>query len=523
MKTIYFDYLVIGSGIAGLSAASKLSKKARTAILTKSSIQESSTQYAQGGIAAALHEDDTPVFHMQDTIKAGDGICNKEAVNILVKDGPDRVKELISMGANFDKIGNDFDFSYEAAHCRRRILHAADSTGKEIEKTLGNNILKNENVTFFENTSVIKLLIKNNECQGCIAIKKNKIYIFYAKSVVLATGGCAQVYSRNTNPTVSTGDGIALAYKAGCSLQDMEFIQFHPTTLYLGDKKPISLFLISETVRGEGAVLRNIPGKRFMPDYHPDAELAPRDIVARAIHNEMKKTEAQHVFLDLWGLKKDAGSRFPNIYKRCLESKIDITRDFIPVAPAAHYFMGGIKTDINGKTDIKRLYAAGEVASIGLHGANRLASNSLLDGLVFGYRAATDALKNTEVKSVLKINEIEKSIKDDYISEQTYSRIIAIKQNIREVMWSNAGIIRDGKTLNQAVSILQEMDWILNINTFKEAIFEVQNMLNVAKLITKFALERQESRGGHFRSDFPQKDDINWKYHISHSINDDAL
>jgi L-aspartate oxidase len=512
MKTLKLDYLVIGSGIAGLSASNKLaSTDCSVGVITKSISKEGSTQYAQGGIAVAMNEDDTTKYHFEDTLKAGAELCNKDAVSILVEEGPARVKELIELGANFDKIGQKYSFTKEAAHGKRRILHAGDATGKEIEKALGKHLKSQLNVNFYENTSVIQLIVEDNNCLGCLAVHNNELVLFEAKATIIATGGCAQVFARNTNPPVSTGDGIILGYDAGCDVQDMEFMQFHPTTLFLGDKKPISIFLISEAVRGEGGVLRNINGEQFMKNYHPDAELAPRDIVARSIFMEMSKTNS-HVYLDLGGLKKDVKKRFPTIYERCLEARIDITRDFIPVAPAAHYFMGGLKTDGNGKTNVERLYAAGEVASLGLHGANRLASNSLLDGLVFGYRAAADALELDNSEVVIDLKKLD--TENPAISESAAVKIMAAKQIIRKTMWHNVGIIRSKESLTEALITLKKLDWLYKLATFNLGVVEAKNMLKTSQLITKSALEREESRGAHFRADFPDRDNTNWKIHI---------
>ncbi|MFA5879535.1 MAG: FAD-binding protein, partial [Candidatus Margulisiibacteriota bacterium] len=327
---------------------------------------------------------------------------------------------------------------------------------------------------------------------------------------------CGQIYSHTTNPPVATGDGIAEAFNAGAVLEDMEFIQFHPTTLYLGDKKPISIFLISESVRGEGAVLRNIKGERFMLKYHPDAELAPRDIVARSITLEIKKTKSECVFLDLTSVDKDIQDRFPLIYQRCLESNIDITKDLIPVIPAAHYFMGGIKTNSCGSTSVQHLYAIGETAALAVHGANRLASNSLLDGLVFGYRASQDALKIQENPNYLPKNFIEtwsEKIKD--ITPEQKLKALIIKQKIRKLMWRNVGIIRNAKGLQKTLNDLKKFDLILKISTLEEEFLEVQNMLIIAKLVTLFALKRQESRGAHYRSDYPEPNNFKWQIHQS--------
>lgn len=496
VTTYHYDYLIIGSGIAGLSAAKECAKHGKTAIITKASIKESSTNYAQGGIAVALTESDTPSYHLEDTLKAGAGLCDEDAVRVLVENGPQRVQDLIQMGADFDKNGSEFDFTKEAAHSHRRILHVGDATGKEIKKTLGNAVLAEPQATFFPNTFVKDLLIEDDTCIGCIAVKNNTPIRFEAKATLIATGGCGQVYSRTTNPPIATGDGIALGLRAGCDVQDMEFMQFHPTTLALGDKKPISIFLITEAVRGEGGVLRNIHGERFMPNYHPDAELAPRDIVARAIYSESQKTK-NNVYLDLSPIRKEVQRRFPTIYKRCLEFGIDITREFIPVSPAAHYFMGGISTNTEAQTNIPRLYAAGETASLGLHGANRLASNSLLDGLVFGYIAAQKMVKEPALNTSSQTQPL------DPESPVEMHKIIAARQAIRTVMWRQVSIIRDNNELQEAENYLKSLSWILDLNAYDEAVCEVQNMLSIAQLITRAAILREESRGAHYRSDFP--------------------
>lgn len=494
-----FDYIIIGSGIAGLSAALECSKHGKTAIITKSHFNESATLYAQGGIAVALKDTDTPEYHYNDTIQAGDGLCNKEAVKKLVEDGPKRVEELIKQGANFNKKNNKLDFTKEAAHCKRRILHVGDATGREIHKTLGTSVLNSSNITIFSHTFVHSLITNNKECLGCIATNKKTVLRFFAKATLIATGGAGHVYSHTTNPTVSTGDGIALGYNSGCTLQDMEFVQFHPTTLAIGDKKPISIFLISEAVRGEGAVLRNIHGERFMPDIHPDAEMAPRDIVARAIYLESQRTK-NAIFLDLSPIQKELFERFPTITKRCKEAGIDINKEFIPVSPAAHYFMGGIQTNIKSQTNILRLYAAGEVASLGLHGANRLASNSLLDGLVFGHSAAENMCKESTIRYPQLLTPI--SLSDELTHSHT---ILSVRQRIRTIMWRNVSIIREEKELKAAKEELNKLKWLFEISSFEESICEAKNMLQTSLCITESALLRKESRGAHFRKDFPEK------------------
>ena len=512
MEQIKTDFLIVGSGIAGLRAALELSKSGDVLIVTKGDIEGGgSTSLAQGGIASVTKESDREEYHFQDTIKAGAGLCNEEAVKILVSEGPKRVRELVEWGAPFDKYGEELSLHKEAAHSKRRILHAGDKTGYEIEKTLGRRALAEEKIKFQEHIMIIKLFIENNVCVGALGVstKDRKEIIFCAKAIMLATGGFCQVFAYNTNPPQMTGDGVALAWNAGAEVMDMEFIQFHPTTLYAGDKKPVSIFLISEAVRGEGAVLRDIHGKRFMKKYHRLMELAPRDIVARAIFNEIKKENCDHVYLDLTSIEGDLSKKFPTIYERCKEAKIDINKDFVPVAPAAHYAMGGVKIDYDGRTIIDGLFAAGEVTSVGIHGANRLASNSLLDGLVFGYRAAKsmcDSVKKNWHDIRIKELKTKKSIE--------LSRLLTIKQEIRELMWFNVGIEREEKGLKKALKSLNEYNNELKIISFDPNALEVKNMILNSKLITLSALERKESRGAHYRKDYPKTDDKNWKKHI---------
>jgi len=506
----YYDFIVVGSGIAGLSAALKLSKPDNSIlIISKSSVRESATKWAQGGIAVAMEDSDTSSFHFEDTIEAGAGLCDETAVRVLVEEGQSRVKELIEMGASFDRDEHGFSLTKEGAHRHRRILHAGDATGKEIEKALGNTLLSKENVTFLQNCFVHQLLCKDGECYGVLVEYDGQRVSIGANAVILATGGVGQLYSHNSNPPIATGDGIALAFNAGAPVTDMEFIQFHPTTLYTGDKKPISIFLISEALRGEGALLRNSKGERFMSRYHPLWELAPRDVVSRAIYQEMKRLGDTHVFLDLSHLEVDIPSRFPTIYARCLEAKIDIRSDFIPVAPAAHYFMGGVDVDLNSATIVDRLYACGELASLGLHGANRLASNSLLDGLVFGHRAAVHALSLDKVFHfpVFEFKEADSL-------PIPMNEILTIKYKLRDMMWKQAGIIRNESGLNALHEFIDESRTILSFRSYDKVVVEIQNMLTVAALISRSATIRTESRGAHFRDDYPEINDNEWQSRI---------
>ncbi len=511
LENLIFDYIIIGSGIAGLSVAKELGKDYKIALISKGSFRETSTYYAQGGIAVALSEDDNPNIHFQDTIKAGDGLCDPEMVNILVKEGPDRIKDLINIGMQFDKNNNGFNFGKEGAHSKRRILHSKDETGKEIEVLLIKHLQKNyPNIIFLENVFVNDLIVNNNEAYGCSAIYKDNLLMFWAqKAVIFASGGCGQIFNHNTNPFLSTGDGIAIAYKNGAIIQNFEFIQFHPTAFYHSDLHSDSIFLITEAVRGEGAVLRNKNGERFMNNYHHLKEMAPRDIVSRSIITEMQKTKATHVFLDLSNVKANIPNRFPQIYQRCLQFNLDITKEFIPIAPAAHYLMGGIKTNEFGQTNINRLYAVGEVADLGLHGANRLASNSLLDGIVFGYRVALNS-KNLKPLSLPNKNVIF-PLKNTNINSDDRAKILLLKKEIRDNMWHNVGIIRDKKKLEKSSRFILKQKYVLDLKTFDPSIIEIQNMLINAFLMTSFALKREESRGAHYRLDFPNQDDLNWK------------
>jgi len=517
-KIEHCDILIIGGGIAGLSAALEASKDARVTVLTKGKIGETATEKAQGGIAAAIDQiSDSTEFHFEDTIEAGAGLCDEQAVRVLVTEGVPRVKELIAMGARFDRAeteaGGGFALALEGAHKQRRILHAGDETGAEIEKTLGRRVIAEGKVRVDQRVLGIDLLVENGRCVGAQAIdqKSGSAVTYLAQATILATGGVCQVYLYTTNPEFATGDGVAMAYRAGAEVTDMEFVQFHPTALVqfkqFEDLVALPQFLISEAVRGEGGVLLNSRGERFMEKYHAQLELAPRDIVSRAIYEELKSGNEDHVFLSLRGIAPEKiKHRFPMIYKTCLERGLDITKDNISVAPAAHYFMGGIKTDIDGRTNIAGLFAAGECASTGVHGANRLASNSLLEGLVFGRRAAIAAKDCCfTVPSPSGRGDIEVRAGEAHLPEPEAKRLKLI---IKTAMWNGAGIIRSKESLTGVLNRLEMIE-----NEVKGDL-ELRNMLTVARLITQAALDRTESRGAHYRTDFPQKDDLNWKRHL---------
>jgi L-aspartate oxidase len=505
MDKEHVDFLVIGGGVAGLRAAIELAPHGSVLVVTKDIPTESSTGYAQGGIAVAMSDEDEVGIHYEDTLKAGDGLCREDAVRILVEEGPERIQELISWGAEFDKEGSKLAFTLEAAHSRKRILHAhGDATGKELERVLIGKVRSYPSVKRYAFAIAVELIVSDGRCFGAYVLKNRRVVPILAKATVLATGGGGQIFSITTNPQVATADGMAMAFRAGAVLEDMEFVQFHPTSLYL---PAAPHFLLSEAMRGEGGILRNINREPFMKRYHPQAELAPRDVVSRAIISEMVKTKSDHVFLDLTHLGSDfVRRRFPRIYSTCLQYDVDITKDLIPVCPAAHYMMGGVKTDTNGATNIKGLYAAGETACTGIHGANRLASNSLLEGLVFGKRAGSSALKNP-----VEAPEPELQMPTVAHSIPAHDEI---RGRLRRLMWEKVGIIRCESSLTTAKQRLSDWAYILDKTLLTRRELELKNMLQVATIITEAALKRKESVGAHYRSDYPQKGK-DWQKHIS--------
>jgi len=513
LQHIFTDTLIIGSGVAGLSSAIHAAKGGSVLVTTKTEINENCTEHAQGGIAAKLNLGDSYKSHIDDTLCTGQGICNDTVVSSVIREGPKRVKELISWGAKFDKENGKLAFTKEGGHSRPRILRArGDSTGKEIEETLINMVKKNPQIRVFEHTFALDLLVSKNSCDGIIAWRsqEGKILI-WAKQTILASGGCGQVYRETTNPEIATGDGIAMAYRAGVRLQDLEFVQFHPTTLYVAGTERV---LISETVRGEGGVLRNKDGELFMSKYHPSAELAPRDIVSRSIVQEIRGTDHTHVYLDVRHISKEKlSNRFPKIKKLCASFGIDITRQLIPVHPSAHYMIGGVKVDQNGKTSMKNLYACGEVSCTGLHGANRLGSNSLLEGLVFGYRTGNMVGKKLEEKKEgLSPRSFKEPSKSHLYSELDLEDL---KNSLKSLMWRSVGIERDGKYLKEAIKNIEHWSKYIISNEFSSPLgWEVQNMLTVSILISSSASKRCESRGVHYRLDHPDTDDKHWKKHI---------
>ncbi len=506
-----YDYVIVGSGIAGLYTALLANKQGSVLIITKGSIDDCNTKYAQGGIAAAIGKNDSPESHFKDTISAGDGLCDIEAVRILVNEAPARIADLVNFGVPFDTVNGEVALTREAAHSVSRILHAGgDATGEHIEVTLSEQA-RSSKIQVLEDCLATEILVEKGVIKGVKALDchTGSIEEFGCRSLILATGGAGQLYKFSTNSDIATGDGIVLAFNAGAEIVDMEFFQFHPTALRLPGVTP---FLISEAVRGEGGVLRNVDGHRFMPDYTPEADLAPRDIAARSIVYEMKKTGSDRVFIDVTHLPPYViTTRFPHIYRFCLDHGLDITKGVIPVAPAAHYMMGGIKTNSWGETNIAGLFAVGETACTGVHGANRLASNSLLEAVVFSKRIVGRTTRETETPSP-----------DQSQSQEAHHRLSQrqvletmpppSRSALQELHWDKVGIIRDKESLTEAADVLATWQNCLPQPTDRPS-YELNNLVITGRLVTEAALLRQESRGAHFRSDFPHSSP-QWQCHI---------
>ncbi|MCA9470637.1 MAG: L-aspartate oxidase [Nitrospirales bacterium] len=512
-QIIETDFLVIGSGVAGIRAALELCHHGRVLMVAKGGPQENSTLFAQGGVAVALSEEDHVDLHFTDTMKAGHQLCRKPATKALVQEGPARIEELLEWGAKFDKVKGKLAFAHEGAHSRRRILRAGgDAIGCEMVRVLTTHARLQPNIQWIGNQFSIDLVVLDGRCCGAVILEEQtgQLKVILAASTVLTTGGAGQAYARTTNPISATGDGMAMALRAGAALEDMEFVQFHPTALYLPSSPP---FLLSEAMRGEGGRLRNNKREFFMKRYHKDKELAPRDIVARAIWSEMQATKARHVYLDITHLS--AGfikKRFPTIYTTCLRYDIDITEEWIPVSPSAHYWMGGVHTDLNGATTLPGLFAAGEVACSGVHGANRLASNSLLEGLVFGLRAAQAA-----VTFATRSSSSHPSIREFRLKHRSPSRPVKdaekLRNSLRRLMWTKVGLIRHGDVLRQAVRQLKQWEQTLEQSPLTRTNMETRNLITVGRCTTEAALWRKNSVGAHFRSDFPIYKGLNWKVH----------
>jgi L-aspartate oxidase len=512
--SIVADFLVIGSGIAGLRAAISLAEAGRVVILTKADPRESNTGYAQGGIAAAMGEDDTPDLHARDTLAAGDGLCLPEAVDVLVREGPRYVRELIEWGTTFDADQQGRPaLGREAAHSVRRVLHVRDATGRSIGQVLWQMVSTHPRVQVFGDALALSLPMRAGQCVGATFLDRDgRVDEVSASRTLIATGGAGQVYRETTNPAIATGDGIAMAFEAGARVTDLEFIQFHPTALNVAGAPR---FLLSEALRGEGAWLVNQLGERFVQHYEPAGDLASRDLVARAIVREVRRTGAP-VFLTMAHLDADyVRNRFPTITQACRRAGFDLATDRIPVSPAAHYVMGGIETDLCGRTSIDNLFAAGEAACTGVHGANRLASNSLLEGLVFGARAA-DAMKGPTAEATLTAEASEP------LRQSEAASTIPSASDIRDVMWRDAGLVRSGDGLSPLVHQLAA--WRAAVSQARTTaagdreLRRVASLVTVGLLIARAALRREESRGGHFREDFPQRDDIHWQRRIADRI-----
>ena len=517
MKYSNYSTVIIGSGIAGLYASLKIEQQVELPdgllLITKSKLGESNSRYAQGGMVAVMKENksDTTASHISDTIKAGAGLSDFNTVKFISEHSDAVVKDLLKFGVEFDRDeNNNLCFTKEAAHSVRRILHSGgDATGKMIEQALCKKVAENQNIEIYEDTDAVELLVSNNECKGVLVYndETQEYETIYSPAIILATGGIGQLYKYTTNPAGATGDGLALAYNAGAVMQDMEFVQFHPTALAIdcGENR----FLISEAVRGEGAKLCDSDGVEYMQKYDERKELAPRDIVTRANFNEMKKNKLDNVYLNATCIdNKKLAKRFPNISKKCLENGIDIAHDFIPVAPAAHYYMGGVKTNLRGETSISGLYAIGEVSSTGLHGGNRLASNSLLECVVCAYSVA-EYLKSLKLKSPKQIDEQIKTILDKYTDEDNITEeldIPSMKKQLQDIMWNYVGIFRDENSLATALKKLNDLkSKFPRTSKFRSREeYEFRDMLIVASLIANSALTRKESRGAHYRTDYTQ-------------------
>jgi L-aspartate oxidase len=515
MKVLDTDYLVIGSGLAGLTYALRLAPYGHVTLLTKKSRTDANSSWAQGGIAGALGEDDSLELHRNDTLVAGAGLCHPDAVEILVCEGPERIRDLIALGARFNtEIGPDGEeilaLGREGGHSRNRIVHTADYTGWECERTLLEAVRKQPSVEILEHYFACELLVRrlggHRVCVGVLALDEGtgNYVAFRAQATLLATGGCGRVYEHTTNPEVATGDGVAMAWRIGAPIANMEFIQFHPTTLYHPKARA---FLITEALRGEGGKLCHKDGETFMERYHPLKELAPRDVVARAIVSEMQRREVDCVYLDARHIPEEKlKSHFPTIYARCLEVGIDISRDLIPIAPAQHYQCGGVVTDLHGATPIRRLYAAGEVACTGVHGANRLASNSLLEAMVFGHRAATHSLQfASEPLTEEEKNEAFAEIEEQLGEPMAVSEGQEVVRRIRKIMQRNVGIVRTTAGLLQAREQIEAALNLLKVGLASDmALWEARNIAQVAWLIVESALQRHESRGLHYVLDYPE-------------------
>jgi len=510
-----FDVLVLGGGIAGLTAAISAARRWHVGLLTKASLNDTTTFLAQGGIAAALGESDSPELHFQDTVKAGAGLCDPDAVRVLVNEGPDRVRELIEICPRFDRHDGEIVLGKEGAHSVRRVAHAGgDATGREVSSALSEAARMGSRVQLYEDEFVVDLLTIDGRCIGALSVDMDdgSVTLNLAMVTILATGGAGQVFARTTNPTVATGDGVAMAYRAGASISDLEFMQFHPTGLAVGTSPTP---LVTEALRGEGAYLRNVAGERFMDRYDPQGELAARDVVVRGMVAEMKREGSQQVFLDATHL--DAAmlaQRFPRVTGLLADHGLDLARDLIPVSPVAHYFIGGVTTDVWGRTTLPGLYAAGEAANVGVHGANRLASNSLLEGLVFGDRVVRH-LDRYIGRLGEDVRRLRFDLPEASPPQAAGSDVAAVRRRVTELMSQRVGVLRREDELSAALHELRTIYSELRLADSGPPEFELLNILTLATQIAKTALLRQETRGVQLREDFPERDDYHWQRHLS--------
>jgi len=517
MGHLYTDCLVIGGGVAGLRAALGAAQAGQVLVLVKDTLTDSNTYYAQGGIAAVLSDDDRVDLHIDDTLKTGCGLCDTDVVELVVKKAPAQIEQLRQWATPFDMADGKIALGREGGHSRGRIAHAlGDATGKALALALTEQVKKNRAVKVFEQCFCIDLLTDSGRCLGVLSYHpRHGLQCIWARRTILASGGAGQLWRETTNPAGATADGLAMAYRAGAVLSDLEFMQFHPTTLYIAGA---ARTLITEALRGEGAYLVDGKGRRFMSDYHEQAELAPRDVVSRVIYKHMAKTGATNVFLDVRHIgSKHLAEHFPTINALCKSFDIDVDVDLIPVRPSAHYMVGGVKTDITGRTNIENLYCCGEAAATGLHGSNRLASNSLLEGLVFGQicgEAAAGQIASDQ--NILQHHSIVYEIED---SDRTQLDVPDVTNSLRSVMWRNVGVERSGERLEETVEIIDFWRRYVMDKVFDDPVdWQCQNMLTVCRLIAEGAKRRKESRGVHYRDDYPNRDDQNFKYHIDISL-----
>ena len=510
-----FDVLVLGGGIAGLTAAMAAARRWRVGLLTKAGFDDTTTFLAQGGIAAAIGPSDSPDLHFHDTVNAGAGLCDEEAVRVLVNEGPDRVRELMEICPRFDRVDGEIVLGREGAHSVARVVHAGgDATGSEVSSALSEAARVGSRVQLYENEFVIDLLTVDGRCVGALSLNPDDggLTLNVAMVTILATGGAGQVYGRTTNPPVATGDGVAMAYRAGAAIRDLEFVQFHPTGLAVDGQATVQL--ITEALRGEGAYLRNAAGERFMPGYDDRAELASRDVVVRGMVSEMRREHTDHVFLDATHLDPALlRERFPRVTGALAAHGLDLATQLVPVAPVCHYFVGGVVTDVWGRTTVPGLYASGEVASTGVHGANRLASNSLLEGLVFSDRVVRDL-----DRYIGKLGEDVRRLRFDLPEAAAgggANDVAATRARLTAVMQRDVGVLRRGDDLRDAIAELEALTSELRLGRMDVADYELLNLLTLGRQVAKCALLREESRGVHLREDFPEVDDTHWKHHLT--------